>query len=564
MHMIRRKIWASATCCLALAAAAQAQSPSAPKATLGAPATADAGNIARGAAPAPTPGYPQYIPRNYTVPTPPTYAAPTPNLTTNPVTPPAPLMVGERPAPGAQPTGDESFQFAADAAFPWPNAGSSGAGSVPTIPVPGSAPMGTSPPKAMPTAPMGAPVPGTAVPMVVEGAPVMTGPLVAGPINGGPILDANCGSAPFLDSGCGAMPSYWVSGEYLSWKLRGAQVPPLVSIAPAGSPGTLSDPGTAVVFGGTNRDSDRQEGFRIRAGTWLEGGEGGIDVGFFMITRIKDRFAFGSNGDPGVFRPFFNTATGAEDATLVAFIDPVAGQVLSGRVSVSGTTDFWGAEANYRTGWSSGLGGRFDILAGYRYVRYRETLGIQSDLTTAIAAGAAPAGTTIAIFDQFEAQNQFHGGQVGVVGEWQTGSMTFGLRAQIAAGVNCQKVDINGGSSSLAPGATTPITAAGGLFALPSNIGSYNRTVFSVVPEIGATVGYQVTGSLRVFGGYNVMSITNVARASEQINRNVNGTFIPDPTTGTAAGVGAPSPLFKHRDSDFYAHGCTAGLEWRW
>jgi hypothetical protein len=125
-------------------------------------------------------------------------------------------------------------------------------------------------------------------------------------------------------------------------------------------------------------------------------------------------------------------------------------------------------------------------------------------------------------------------------------------------------VDINGGSSSLAPGALSPITAAGGLYALPSNIGSRDRTAFAVVSEVGATVGYQVTGNLRVFGGYNVLSFTNVARAGEQINRNVNATFIPDPTTGTAAGVGAASPLFKHRDSDFYAHGWTAGVEWRW
>jgi hypothetical protein len=550
MHMIRRKIWATATCCLALAGAAQAQTTSAPKATA-------------------TPGYPKYVPRNYTVPTAPTYAAPAPNLGANPAAgpsaPPAPLAATEQPMAVGQPAGDSSFQFAADAvegAFPFPQSGG-GSGSVPTVPPPGTpSPMTQTPPKVMPGMPMGSPM-GT--PMMAEGTPVMTGPLVAGPINGGPIVEECSGGTPFLDGVMGGqMPNMWVSAEYLSWKLRGAHVPALVTIAPAGSPGTLSDPGTAAVFGGNDRESDRQEGFRFRAGTWVEGGGSGFDVGFFMITRIKDRFAFGSNGDPGVFRPFFNTATGGEDATLVAFVDPVVGQVLTGRVSVTGTTDFWGAEANYRTGLSSGLGGRFDALVGYRYVRFRETLGIQSDLTTAIPAGAAPAGTAITVFDHFEGLNQFHGGQVGLVGEWQTGSMTFGLRATIAAGVNLQKVDINGGSSSLAPGATSPITTAGGLFALPSNIGSRDRTVFAVVPEIGATVGYQVTSSLRVFGGYNVLSFTNVARAGEQINRNVNGTFIPDPTTGTAAGVGTASPLFKHRDSDFYAHGWTAGVEWRW
>src|SRR5262245_7016987 len=73
MRMIRRKMWATATCCLAIVAAAKAQS-SAPKAMLGAPQSDSPGYVARGAAP--NPGYPSFVPRNYVAPTPPTYAAP--------------------------------------------------------------------------------------------------------------------------------------------------------------------------------------------------------------------------------------------------------------------------------------------------------------------------------------------------------------------------------------------------------------------------------------------------------------------------------------------------------
>ena len=213
----------------------------------------------------------------------------------------------------------------------------------------------------------------------------MTGPLVSGPINGGPIVDG-CGTgSPFMDV-CGGMPQSWVSLEYINWKFRGAHIPPLVSIAPAGSGGTLSDPGTAVVYGGDDRQSDWQNGFRVRGGTWLEEGAG-IDVGFFWLGEAKDSFAFGSNGDPGIFRPFFNTFTGAEDAALVAFVDPVFGPVTSGRVAVESSTKLWGVDGNYRTGWNTGLGGRFDVLAGLRYARLEEKLDINSTLTTLIAAG---------------------------------------------------------------------------------------------------------------------------------------------------------------------------------
>jgi hypothetical protein len=278
---------------------------------------------------------------------------------------------------------------------------------------------------------------------------------------------------------------------------------------------------------------------------------------------VKDRFAFGSNGDPGVFRPFFNTATGAEDAALVAFVDPVAGPVVSGRMAVQGTTELWGADVNYRSGWNTGLGGRFDTLVGVRYARLEDKLDLTSNLTTLQAVGAAPAGTLITVSDTFKAVNQFVGPQVGLVGEWQFGNMTFGLRGTVAAGATFQRVEIHGSSGSVFPGGAT-VGAAGGVLALPSNIGSHDRTAFSLLPEVGATVGYQVTNNLRVFAGYNVMSWTNVARAGEQINRNVNGTFIPDPTTGTAVGVGAPSPTFIHHDSSFWVHGWSLGVEWRW
>jgi hypothetical protein len=463
---------------------------------------------------------------------------------TEPMAPPAPLVIGEQPAP------DSTVLFAAD----------QGPKAPATVPAP--VPMGKD-------APLGKPtdlkvMPGTPMPTgpVTEGTPVPTGPLVTGPINGGPIPDGCNGSAPFLDGMDGCMPRFWVSGEYLNWKFRGAHIPPLVSIAPAGGAGTLNSAGTAVVFGGDDHNSDWQSGFRLRAGTWLEDGTG-IDVGVFWLSQVKQRFAFGSTGDPGVFRPFFNTATGAEDAALVAFVDPVFGPVVSGRVAVSSTTDLWGADANYRMGWNTGLGGRFDALCGIRYARLDEKLDITSNLKTLVAAGAAPAGTTITVSDQFKALNQFVGPQVGLVGEWQFGNMTFGLRGTVAAGATFQQVKINGSSGSAFPGGST-VSAPGGVLALPSNSGKHDRTAFSVLPEVGATVGYQVTNNLRVFAGYNVLSWTNVARAGEQINRNVNGTFIPDPTTGTAAGVGAPNPLFKHHESSFWVHGCSLGAEWRW
>jgi hypothetical protein len=549
MHMIRRKMWATcatATFCLAVAGATQAQTPI------------------------------RYVPRGgYVAPTPPGYAAPTPNLTT---TTPAPLtaepLPPQAPMPGPMPVttvpADDTVMFAADTVQTAPAPGGTapmvpmspmtpgGPATIPVMPrvIPGT-PMPAAP-GAMTPMPMGSVVTG---PVMMEGG-VPTGPMVNGAIGGGPMTEFS-GSAPYLDGGyAGASPKLWLTGEYIDWRFRGAHVPPLVTTGPAGSGGTLGEPGVAVVYGGHDHESEWRPGFRVRGGTWLDNGAG-LDLGFFYLRPTKTSFVMGSNGDPGIYRPFFNTATGAEDAALVAFVDPTLGPIVRGTATVLTNTQLYGGEANYRAGWNTGLGGRFDSLVGLRYARLDDKLTITSDVTTEIAAGAAPAGTAITVIDKFHTLNQFYGGQVGLVGEWQMGNMTFGLRGTVAAGANTQRVEIDGSSVASAPG-FGPIRSAGGVLALPSNSGTHDRTVFSLLSEAGATVGYQVGEHLRVFGGYNVMSWTNAARAGEQINRHVNGTFIPDPTTGTAAGSGFPNPTFNHHESSFWVHGWTGGVEWRW
>jgi hypothetical protein len=141
--------------------------------------------------------------------------------------------------------------------------------------------------------------------------------------------------------------------------------------------------------------------------------------------------------------------------------------------------------------------------------------------------------------------------------------MTFGFRGTVAAGVSVERVSIAGASrSETAAGA---VTSVGGLYALRSNIGTHDRTRFALAPEVGATLGYQVTENCRVFGGYNFLYWTQVARAGEQINRQVNGTAIPDPLTGVATPIGPPAPTLRHpRDDYFYAHGFSLGIEFRY
>ena len=460
----------------------------------------------------------------------------------------------------------------------------------PTSPIAGGTliPMPTPVAPAMPAG--AAPVidatvqaPGAIPPGGVYGGPAMQGPVMEGPMMGGTMMDGSMmggpmmngpalNGGPIIDSPCvggmcgsvdGAQPCVWATGEYLNWRFRSVSLPPLVTTAPAGSSGTLLDPNTTVLFGGSHILENWQSGFRVRAGLWFPDGTCGIDLAFFHIDVSGERHSFASDGAQGLFEPFFNTAIRAEDARLIAFTDPVAGPLLAGTVSTVTQSMLMGAEANYRTGWGMGLGGRLDALIGYRYLQLHDRLTIDSRSTTLVPVGPAPAGTLITSTDRFDTIDQFHGAQVGFAGEWQIGLMSFGLRGTVAGGWTQQTVDITGATSSQTPVGAT-MTVPGSVFAQTTNIGNHTRSRFSIVPEVGATLGYQVTNNIRVFGGYNLLYWTNVVRAGEQINRSINGTFIADPITGASAPSGAPGPWFHHRDENFYVHGYSVGVELRW
>ena len=82
----------------------------------------------------------------------------------------------------------------------------------------------------------------------------------------------------------------------------------------------------------------------------------------------------------------------------------------------------------------------------------------------------------------------------------------------------------------------------GGILALPSNIGSYSRSVFGVIPEAGLTLGVQPINHVRLTAGYSFLYWNAVARPGDQIDPRVNRGAIPgDPTFGTA-GRGRSQP----------------------
>jgi hypothetical protein len=249
---------------------------------------------------------------------------------------------------------------------------------------------------------------------------------------------------------------------------------------------------------------------------------------------------------------------GAEDAEQIAnLLVPALPNLLplTGRVAVSSSSRMWGIEGNGLRNLVVGCNYRVDLLGGFRYVQLDEGLTIGEDLLVPADSPQA-AGTRFLVQDDFGTRNNFYGGQLGTREEFRRGRWSLDVLTKVALGVSDESVTIKGNTQITAPGGP-PQNFVGGLLALPTNIGNYHRDSFAVIPEVGVSVGYQVTSHLRAKLGYSFLYWSSVARPGNEVNRLVNPTQLPPNTL-----VGVAQPTFLFKSTDFWAQGINAGLEY--
>jgi len=220
---------------------------------------------------------------------------------------------------------------------------------------------------------------------------------------------------------------------------------------------------------------------------------------------------------------------------------------------------------------------RMDMIYGVRWASLDESLGIREDLEVVVAPPVV--GTTFVVNDLFETSNDFVGGEVGFMMEWERRRWSLGFLSKVAIGNTRQRVDISGSTSVdgaapvdggllaqryVHPGADLTLGNADDF--VVGNIGSYERNEFSMIPEIGATLGYRVTPRLKLTFGYTLLYWSNIVRPGEQIDFDVNGNLIPsaNPMVNPADVVNGDHPLFVFRQTDLWAQGINLGGEYRW
>jgi hypothetical protein len=360
--------------------------------------------------------------------------------------------------------------------------------------------------------------------------------------------------APILKAPPPAGGAFWFSAEALAWASKGDHLPPLVTTSPAGTPrvqaGVLGQPGTAVLFGNDDVNDRFRAGARVRAGYWFDPQRTrGIELDAFMLDRSATKVALSSGAFPILAQPFTDAVSGAQNAALVAFPGS-----FSGLVAIDDTSRLFGAGAAYRTEFCRACGfGSVSGIVGYRYLRLRDQLAMSGTVVPAPGGVFAP-GTTISTTDRFATSNDFHGLDLGLTGEFGSGPWRLTWTAKAAFGGTFTDLDISGATTTVVPGAGTTVFA-GGTYAQPTSIGSYNKNRFAVVPELAANVSYQVTDRLRAFAGYSFLYWSSVIRPGNAIDTTIN----VSQTAGLPL-VGPARPLARFDTSDYWVHGANVGL----
>jgi hypothetical protein len=359
-------------------------------------------------------------------------------------------------------------------------------------------------------------------------------------------------------------PWHGEDGEYLLWWLKGARLPPLLTRGRRGFAPVLGQPNTTLLLGGSLLDQEEQSGgrFTLAESLWQvdEHTKLGLEGTYFFLGTRTASLSVGGSGAPDapvLGRPFVDAATGMERVLLITAPGRPPGDVL-----VSYSSRMQGAEMNaVGTFYSANLF-QFDGLLGFRYLEVDEGLNLtERQLLPAVLPGVEP--TTVGLADQFDGHNRFYGGQVGARLDFRGGGFFANVLGKVALGETYEVVRI-GGLTVVTPPATLAHTTPGGLLALPTNSGRFVREAFAVVPEFTLKVGYNMGDHARFFLGYDFLYLSDLARPADQIDRVLNPAQVPilNPAGGPLTGAARPQASIQH--TDFWAHGLSIGMEFRY
>ena len=221
---------------------------------------------------------------------------------------------------------------------------------------------------------------------------------------------------------------------------------------------------------------------------------------FFEIQTETIGFSAASNanGSPLLARPFYETwpsaSSGVGPASFLVTGQTSVGTLpftLTGDIQAVTQTDVMGAEGYLRYLLYCAPGRRLDLIGGYQFSRVDDRLQINNstDYQPQIF------GAHFEAEDLFDTQNKFHGGELGLLGEFGRGPVTLSVLAKVGLG-NMNEVVTIAGQSALTDAGGFTSYYNGGILALPTNIGTYKQDKFALIPEAEIKLNFKLTRHL--------------------------------------------------------------------
>jgi hypothetical protein len=362
------------------------------------------------------------------------------------------------------------------------------------------------------------------------------------------------------------------------------------------------DDNDPIIFGNDEILDGARNGGRVTLAIFLDDrGKWAAEGDYFAFSQEDLSFSAGSFAPvpppPYIGRPFFDVNF---DNGAMIFPGPAIEEVdtdnLNGVVTVEAESEFQSAGIRLRHNLccspgcntacgdcvtcGSGVGGgglcplfdgflgdffkgatrNVDMTYGVRWAQLDERLRVHEDLF--VVNPPTDRGTRFELTDSFGTSNDFFGGELGFLVDWERRRWSLELLSRLAIGTTRQRVFIAGNTVVTQPGGPGQNFDGFGLLAQPSNVGNYERDEFSVIPQLGLTAGYLLTENLRLTFGYTLLYWTRVVRPGDQIDFDVNSAFLDLPADPSS--VDPQRPLFAFEDTDIWAQGFSVGLDYRW
>ena len=389
---------------------------------------------------------------------------------------------------------------------------------------------------------------------------------------------------------CSPPGRFWFRTDALMWWTNGTKLPPLVTTSPQGTPiadaGVLGLSTTTILYGNQTIGNDARGGVRATFGMWLDCCKvWNLEFDYFTLGDQTNSYDSGySGGNPILTRPFFNVQTNSDASEMVAYTG-----TASGAVTVNSQSSFYstGVLLSYNL-CSNNCGSceesceascetpcdvprlnccRTDLLIGFRYCNLSDSIVIHENPTLLSPTTTHTTLATYDIHDNFRAKNEFYGSEIGLRTQIYRGRWSLGVQTKVAMGNTHQTVTIDG-TTVVTPTGGSPTTYYSGILANDntngvsnsggSNCGTWQRDDFTVIPQLGLELGYQVTRHFRAYVGYDVFYWACVQKSAEQISLDLDPRNFPPPQAG-----GTSFPTYPDKQSSFWAQGISLGGEFR-